>query len=537
METSPTNTNKKDETIELSVLGAKLNSPLINQVAYSRKTSSDNADVSDLHKKRLHAFSRKNSQSNVDQGINYFYALNILVKSSIPSVLSLLFLFLYDNINVIFAGKYLSSTDVSCIGLGTLYINATGFFLGLGLLGGVDTLCSQAFGARQFYLMGLYANISRIVLLAFYIFVCLPFILLSEYALEIMGQPEELILHTSLYVKSLLPSVFFSLQFYAHVHYLQAMNIFTPGMIVSFITALFHPLWVYIFLGIFNMDLIGIAYAMGITHMLNYVIMTIYIHYFNPHKETYFSFDYNSVNLKRILDFLKMAVTSAIMFSGDWLGFHILILYSSYFDLTTLTANVCIFNFIVLLFSIPLGISFAASTLVGNCIGSNQVKSAKTISFLACALSMLVVLVITLFFQLFKDSLPYIYTNDEEVAKIFRSLLNFFIYFGVTDALQLVLNGVLKGLGKQKPASFLVIIIFYPINIPMSVTFAFTINYGLIGLWYSQFAAAIFLNFSYLLMIFCLDWENNAHRTVVKINFIGEKMKRKNSLLLKAKER
>ena len=68
--------------------------------------------------------------------------------------------------------------------MGSLYINTTGFFLGLGLLGGVDTLCSQAYGARSYYLMGLYANISRIVLLGFYIFVCLPFILFSSQILK-----------------------------------------------------------------------------------------------------------------------------------------------------------------------------------------------------------------------------------------------------------------------------------------------------------------------------------------------------------------
>jgi multidrug resistance protein, MATE family len=464
------------------------------------------------------------------EGLDYFQIKSStfnLIKSSIPSILSIMFVFLYDNLNIIFANKFLSRESGSAVGIGSLYINATGFYLGLGLLGGVDTLCSQAYGAKSFYLMGLYVNISRIVLIGFFIFVCLPFIIYSETILFLINQPVEIIPLTSRYVKSMIPSVFFALQFYVSEHYLQAMNIFNPGMLVTFITASLHSLWLYIFLGVLKCDIGGIGYAMGATHLLNYLIISVYIDNYKPNPESYFFWDKNSISLIRIYDYLKMAVPSAIMFCADWLGFHVLILYSSYIDLTSLNANVALFNFVTLILSIPTGISIATTVLVGNNIGRNQINLAKLYSVISCVLSITLVLVLNLVLQFFKIGFPYLYTNDPQVAHIFSKLMSFFVLFGIFDSLQLSLNGILIGLGKQKPASLITLIILYPINIPMTITLAFSMNYGTIGLWYAQLSAVIFLDFSYMIMILCLDWESNAQRTIVKISIFAEKFLRK----------
>ena len=328
-----------------------------------------------------------------------------------------------------------------------------------------------------------------------------------------------------------MPSVFFSLQFNASLHYLQAMNIFSPGMIITFITTCIHPLWLYIFLAVFGCGIKGIGYSMGITNFLNFIIALTYLYYNNPEPKTFLNFDENSVSFKRIYDYLRLAVPSAIMFSADWLGFHILILFSSYIDLNCLLVNVCLFNFVTLLYSIPAGISFAVCILIGNSIGAMQVKMAKIFSIVAAISGVFAIFIITFLIQFFKSSFPYLYTTDDNIAKAFSEMLPFFIYFGTLDALQIILNSVLKGLGKQRYASYLVIIILYPINIPMTITFAFSLNYKLIGLWYSQLTAVVFLNFSYLIMIMSLDWDNNAQRTFVKIDHITEKLQKKCRML------
>lgn len=477
----------------------------------------------------VNSFQPKISSEDI---IEYKQALINLLRSSVPSILTLMFVFIYDNLNIIFADKYLEANSVSAIGVGSFYINASGFILGIGLLGGMDTFCAQAYGAKSYYLLGLYVNVSRIVVIGFFIFGCLPFILASEYILEIMRQPQEIIILTSDYIKSMIPSVFFALQFYVSNHYLQSMNLYFPGMLITFITASLHSLWLYIFIGVMGFSVKGIGYSMGVTHMLNFIIITAYIDNHKPNEASYIPFDANATSLKRIFEFVKISVPSALMFASDWLGFHILILYSSYIDMASLTANVSIFNFYTLFFSIPAGLSFATCMYIGNMMGSNRVHTAKIYATVSSVIGTLTIFIIMLFLLLFRSYLPFIYTRDERVANIFSHILSFLVYFGVFDALQIILNGILKGLGKQKPASLLTLIVLFPINVPMSLTFAFSLNYKLVGLWYAQLTAVVFLGISYLVMMFCLDWENNAQRTVIRIAKINEQLKKKMKKLM-----
>jgi MATE family multidrug resistance protein len=456
---------------------------------------------------------------------SYCTILWTVITYAVPSILSIMFIFLYDNINIIFAGNLLSPDLVSAIGIGSLYINATGFFLALGLLGGMDTLCSQAYGAKHYKLLGTYANISRLCMFGFYILFSLPFLIINEEILVSIGQPEAISTHSPIYIRSMIPAVFFSMQFHVSIHYLQAMGKFSPGMVVTLITSLLHPFWCYFFTVLFEFDIKGIAYANGLTQLLNFCLISFYIEVYNPCPESNFYFNENSGDLKRIIDFLKFAVPSAITFMADWLGFHVLILYSSYIDLDTLTTNVDLYNFTTFLFTIPLGISMACCTLVGNSIGGLKVKLAAQYAIISLLVGFVLMFTITLTIWFYRDAFPYLYTHDARIASIFQSLLAFFVVFGSLDGVQIILNGILKGVGKQRPASYLVIMILYPINIPTALIFAFTLNYKIYGLWYSQLVAVVCLNISYLIMIICLDWKYNAIRTMQNINRVSNKLK------------
>ena len=77
---------------------------------------------------------------------------------------------------------------------------------------------------------------------------------------------------------------------------------------------------------------------------------------------------------------------------------------------------------------------------------------------------------------------------------------------------------MIKGLGKQRIASIIAILILYPINIPLAYTLTFTVNYGLSGLWYSQLISVILLSIGYFIIIICLDWKHVAKRALENLN-------------------
>ncbi len=60
---------------------------------------------------------------------------------------------------------------------------------------------------------------------------------------------------------------------------------------------------------------------------------------------------------------------SACMVCFEWWAFEILAIFSGYISVAALAAEVVIINIVSFIFMMPLGISFAASSLTGNYIG------------------------------------------------------------------------------------------------------------------------------------------------------------------------
>jgi len=86
------------------------------------------------------------------------------------------------------------------------------------------------------------------------------------------------------------------------------------------------------------------------------------------------------------------------------------------------------------------------------------------------------------------------------------------------DCVQIILHGVIKGLGKQKIASAICLIVLYPINIPLAYCFAFVWGHGLMGLWYAQLISIFLLGICYIMIVSFTDWEEISVKTIEHFN-------------------
>ena len=438
--------------------------------------------------------------------------------NAIPATMGLLFIFLVETINIIFIGRLNDAELISAIGLGTLYVNSTGFVIGLGLIGGIDTLCSQSYGAKEYKLMGIYMNIGRITVIMFFVILFLPFVIFCDTLLLAIGQTEEFAYICSKFAYSMIPSIFFALMYNVSVRYLQSMQIFLPGMLITLFTAIIHSLWCYIFIHLLSLDVIGAGIAIGITQFLNFLMITIYINVKNPCPESNCSMTLESFDYAMILDYLMLAIPSTLLMAADWLGFEVLTLMSSYLGNISLAANVVLFNFISIIFMISLGISFAVTALVGNAMGSKNVQNAKKYSCVAILTGVCIVSITTSLVIIFREAIPYVYTSDERVADLVKQLLDVYVFFSILDSIQIVEHGIVKGLGQQRNASICAFIILYPVNISNAYYLGFVLKYGVVGLWYSQLCSVVLLAFCYFIILFYCDWDKVSLDCVEKFN-------------------
>ena len=97
------------------------------------------------------------------------------------------------------------------VGYGVILYNMLGVSVCFGLASALDTLCTHAYGAKLYYLMGCYLNRGRIILSILFIpvFIILFFI---EFFLVQINQKPEIARHAGLFCRGLLPGLWFFYQ-------------------------------------------------------------------------------------------------------------------------------------------------------------------------------------------------------------------------------------------------------------------------------------------------------------------------------------
>jgi MATE family multidrug resistance protein len=135
-------------------------------------------------------------------------------------------------------------------------------------------------------------------------------------------------------------------------------------------------------------------------------------------------------------------------------------------------------------FSTAIGIGAATSVHVGHAIGAGDTGAARR----AGALGMLVGAALMgaggLLFLLFPYQLAALFSNDESVRQATVPLLRIAAVFQLSDAVQAVAAGALRGAGATRFALVANLIGHYAIGMPVAVVLCFALDMGAAGLWW-----------------------------------------------------
>ena len=139
-------------------------------------------------------------------------------------------------------------------------------------------------------------------------------------------------------------------------------------------------------------------------------------------------------------------------------------------------------------FMVPLGISHAAAVRVGRAVGAGDeggARRAGQASFLAAGTFMAACGVALL---LFPDWLSAVLTDQQGVIDAARPLLAVAALFQLSDGLQVVGAGALRGLGDTQSPLWLNLAGHYLLGLPIGIALAFVAGWGAVGLWWGLFA-------------------------------------------------
>lgn len=375
-----------------------------------------------------------------------------------------------------------SEISLAGIALASSIANVTGFSLLSGLASALETLCGQAFGARQYEKLGSYTFTSIISLLI----ICFPISLLwifMKNLLLLFHQDPEIAEIASVYCLWLIPALFGYSVLQSLIRYFQTQSLIFPMVLSSLTVLCFHVPVCWISVYTLGLGTKGAALSISLSYWLNAVFLWFFMRRSQlcDGKRVFISME----AFGHMRTFFSLAVPSALMICLEWSAFEILILISGVLPnskLETSVISMCVTSS-SLHYNLATAIGAAASTNVANELGAGNLVAAKASAFVAIMIA--AVESSSVSFALFMSSnvWGYAYSNVPEVIHYAAEITPVLCISIVMDSLSASLTGVVRGSGKQKIGAYVNIAAFYIIGVPVGLLFCFILDFKVKGLW------------------------------------------------------
>ena len=389
----------------------------------------------------------------------------------------------------------LGAVDTAVVGrLGEIELGATGlgnsvYFVilvsGIGIMLGLDPLISQALGAgekpeaRRLLWQGVW-----IALLA-----GVPLVAVS-YAVTLFlgsfGVEATTAAHTTDYLIARLPGFVPYLLFAGGRSYLQALGVMRPmviGVILANVVNL--PLsWLLVFgeprLGIPSLGVAGAGWTSSVCSLLQMAVVVEAVRRVRVPLEA----GYRRPSRDLMARAVRVGLPIGLTLLGEVGIFSIVNFLMANIDATALAGHQVAIQFAALTFMVPLGIGSAASVRVGLAVGRGDQPGTRRAGLVSIVLGMTFMAVAAVVFFAAPEHLARVITDKPDVITAAAPLVVVAAVFQLSDGVQGIAAGALRGAGDTRFALVANLVGHYAIGLPVAVLLGFRLGLGGRGLWW-----------------------------------------------------
>ncbi|KAJ7954180.1 Protein DETOXIFICATION [Quillaja saponaria] len=379
-------------------------------------------------------------------------------------------------ISIMFVG-HLGELPLSGASLASSFASVTGFSVLLGMGSALETLCGQAYGARQYHMLGVHTQRAMLVLLT----LSIPLSLIWYYTrniLESIGQDREICAEAGAFNRWMIPSLFGYGLLQCLNRFLQTQNNVFPLLISSGVTALMHIFFCWFFVFECGWGSKGAALSITISNWVNVFLLVIYINLSPAFTETWAGFSKEAFH--DVLSFIKLAIPSAIMICFEYWSFEMVVLLSGLLPNPKLETSVLSvsLNTCWMVYMISVGLGGAISTRVSNELGAGHPQGALLALRIMIIIAISEGAVVALVTILVRNSWGKLYSNEGEVIRYIATMMPLLALSDFLDGFQCVLSGAARGCGWQNLCAFVNLGAYYIVGIPSAVLLAFVFHIG-----------------------------------------------------------
>ncbi|KAL5753366.1 hypothetical protein ACOSQ2_023873 [Xanthoceras sorbifolium] len=414
-----------------------------------------------------------------------------------------------------FAG-HLGDLELAAISISNNVIVGFDFGLLLGMASALETLCGQAFGAKKYYMLGVYMQRSWIVL-----FLCcvllLPLYLFASPVLKLLGQSKDVSELSGLVAIWMIPLHFsFAFQFPLQ-RFLQSQLKTMVIAWVSLVALLVHILVSWLLVYKMQLGVVGTAATLNFSWWVLVFGLFGYVAC-GGCPLTWAGFSIEAFS--DLWEFVKLSAASGVMLCLENWYYRILILMTGNLKNAEIAVDALSICMTINGWEMMIPLAFFAGTgvRVANELGAGNGKGAKFATTVAVLTSVVIGLFFWLLIMLYHDQLALIFSSSEAVLQAVNKLSLLLAFTILLNSVQPILSGVAVGSGWQSYVAYINLGCYYLIGVPLGFVMGWVFNQGVMGIWAGMIfgGTAVQTLILTIITIRC-DWDKEAEKASMHV--------------------
>lgn len=306
------------------------------------------------------------------------------------------------------------------------------------------------------------------------------------------SQPEIVVVLAIPYLKVIALSLIPFMVFQAFRQFAEGLGFTKQAMYITIVANLLNIFLNYVFifgkLGFAPMGLYGAGLATFISRIVMAMLMVAYVYYNHRFAPYWKEFTFGNFSMELALNNLKLGIPMAFQLIFEVTTFSIAAIMIGWLGTVPLAAHQIAINMASVSYMVALGISTAAMIRVGNQLGKKDYATMRNAVLTSFIMAIGLMSVAALAFIFGRNFLPTLYIEDPEVIKQAAVLLIVAGLFQLSDGVQVIGLGALRGMSDVKIPTIITLISYWAIGLPLGYVLGFTFGLDALGVWYGLLA-------------------------------------------------
>ncbi len=386
-----------------------------------------------------------------------------------------------DNVMV----GHVGATELAAAGLANVAFNMLLLF-GIGVSYAITPLVAAADGEKNDLQVvetlrhGLVINLTTSMVLCVVVF-------FGKNILYYINQPPEVVALAIPYLEIITFSIIPVMVFQSFRQFSEGLsNTWVPMVVVlgcNLLNIGLNYLLIYGHAGFPALGLNGAGWATFTSRILMALGIAVFVYWYRPFRMYRTAFALGNYSRKLFNKMLHLGIPAGVQFIFEVAAFDFSLVMMGWLGTKALAAHQIAINLATISYMTTSGLAAAATIRVSQELGRGSRKSMQRAAYVLLGMALALMLLWGILFIAGHSLLPQLYITDTEVLKIAGPIIIIAGLFQLSDGMQVVCIGALRGLQDVKVPSLLIFVAYWIIGLPLGYVLGFQLNWGAPGIW------------------------------------------------------